>query len=291
MPDLASGARFGVDAMNWRSRIRPWIPPVISEARRRRLGQSLTFNDFEGEWAAALDMSSGYSTADILDRVAAATREVIAGRAAYERDSVLFQQHEFPFAIVAALLHAALARSGKLTVVDFGGSLGSTYRQCAPLLNVVPTLHWHVIEQSTFVDVGRREFSTDQLRFWNSVRELPPALAPSFVLLSSVLQYLQQPDKVLDELLALDADHLLIDRTPMSDDRGPRLCLQQVPSSIYAASYPCWVLSRPQLLNRLAAAGWRIVAELPAKEGGFRTPAGFGFQFSGMFAVRHRDPM
>jgi putative methyltransferase (TIGR04325 family) len=277
--------------MNWRSRIRPWIPPVVSELRRRRLGQSLTFHDFSGDWGAALRRSSGYSTTEILDRVTAATREVVAGKAAYERDTVLFHEHDFQFAIVAALLHSALAHKGHLNVLDFGGSLGSTYRQCAPLLKVVPSLNWHVIEQPTFVDVGRREFSTDQLKFWNSIQELPATAAPHFVLLSSVLQYLEHPDRVLDELLALDADHLLIDRTPMSADPVPHLCLQQVPSSIYDASYPCWVLSRPRLLERLIEAGWRIVAELPAKEGGFRTPAGLGFQFGGLFAVRHRKPM
>ena len=277
--------------MNWRARIKPWLPPVIVEARRRRLlGQALHFSDVDGGWAAAQRQSTGYSADTIVDHVAAATREVIAGRALYERDSVLFNEPDYPFPIVAALLHAALSQHGNLTVIDIGGSLGSTYRQCQPLLHHVPSLHWHVIEQPHFVDVGRREFSTDQLQFWTSVRELPPQPGRSFLLMSSVLQYLEQPDALLDELLGLDASHLLIDRTPMSTELVSRLCVQHVPPSIYRASYPCWVLSRPQLKARLANAGWQVTAELLSTEGTFSTPSGFGFEFRGLLAELRSAP-
>src|SRR3546814_6742160 len=74
-------------------------------------------------------MSSGYSESAILDRVRTATRAVVAGEAAYERDSVLFDKADYPFALITALLRAAASADMRLDVIDFGGSLGSTYRR------------------------------------------------------------------------------------------------------------------------------------------------------------------
>ena len=184
--------------------------------------------------------------------MAAATREVVAGRAAYERDSVLFHEPAYPFPIVAELLRAALANGRRLNVIDFGGSLGSTYRQCRPLLDGVQDLRWHVIEQPGFVAIGQSEFSTEELRFAASPDEVPVGDVPPLVLLSSVLQYLETPESTLRQLLGIGAKHLIIDRTPMSDLDTHRLCIQHVPKAIYDASYPCWVLSRARLLEVLS---------------------------------------
>src|SRR3546814_16397621 len=100
-------------------------------------------------------MSSGYSESAILDRVRTATRAVVAGEAAYERDSVLFDKADYPFALITALLRAAASADMRLDVIDFGGSLGSTYRQCRPLLDAVQPPQWHVVEQPHFVAFGR----------------------------------------------------------------------------------------------------------------------------------------
>jgi putative methyltransferase (TIGR04325 family) len=273
-----------MESMSWRDQLRPWVPPALLAARRQR--HRLAFTDVSGGWQAALQQSTGYDDNSILERVAGATREVLAGRACFERDSVLFYQADFPYPIITALLNAALAGGGRLRVIDFGGSLGSTYRQCAPFLRHLVELHWQVIEQAGFVETGLREFSTDQLTFWPNVQALPAMQIGSFVLASSVLQYLPDPDPILDLLLGQHANHLMIDRTPMADMAGHRLCVQHVPATIYPASYPCWVLSRPQLLSTLAAAGWQVQAELPGIEGPCRTPSGFEFEFRGVIAER-----
>jgi len=45
---------------------------------------------------------------------------------------------------------AALVAKGRLSVVDVGGSLGSSYFQCRPLLRVVPQVDWAVVEQPSY---------------------------------------------------------------------------------------------------------------------------------------------
>lgn len=272
--------------MNLRAHLRPWVPPAIVDARRAWLGHTLKFRDAVQDWPAAQRESSGYGADEIVERVARATREVIAGRALFERDSALFYEPDFRYPILTALLHCALAHQGRLDVVDLGGSLGSTYRQCRPLLGGVQQLRWHVIEQPHFVEVGRREFATRELMFAASPDELPPADVPRLVLLSSVLQYLERPHEVLNGLLGLRASHLLIDRTPMSALASDRLCIQQAPKSVYDASYPCWVLSRDRLQQSLADAGWLVQAQFPGIEGGFTTPSGLSFEFRGLLALK-----
>lgn len=267
--------------MNLRSRIKAWLPPEIVDARRRFLGRSLHFSAARGGWAQAQRASTGYSAELIVERVAAATREVLAGRALYERDSVLFHDADFPYPIVATLLRAALMNDKRLVVVDFGGSLGSTYRQCRPFLKGIRELCWYVIEQANFVAIGQNEFTTHELRFLNSAKDLPPNDAPQVLLLSSVLHYLEHPYDMLQELLSLPSSHVVIDRSPIADSIDDHLCIQHVPKQIYDASYPCWVLSRPKLLDQLSH-GWRLVAEYPCPEGSARTEDGLPFAFQGL---------
>lgn len=272
--------------MSLRSRIKPWVPPALLETRRQRLGHVLRFTDGVAEWPEALRQSSGYSVDSIIERVAAATREVVAGRARYERDSVLFHEPDYRYPIVTHLLRAALVNGGRLNVIDFGGALGSTYRQCRPLLDGVDEVRWQVIEQSAFVSIGRSEFTTEELSFVHTIQELTPSDVPALILLSSVLQYLEHPEPTLTELLRLDATHLVVDRTPFSTHTDDRLCIQHIPSSIYDASYPCWVLSAPRLRGLLLGEGWQIGAEFDSGDGHFRTARGLEFVFRGFIAER-----
>lgn len=272
--------------MSIRTHLRAWTPPALTNARRVWLGHTLRFRDASGDWAAAERESSGYAADLIVDRVTRATREVIAGRAVFERDSMLFHEPDYRYPIVTALLHAAHAHNSRLEVIDFGGSLGSTYRQCKPLLGGVKQLRWHVIEQPKFVAAGRGEFTTGELDFAESVEDVPTSDVPALILLSSVLQYLERPHEILDRLLARPASHLVIDRSPMSALDDDRLCIQQAPKSVYDASYPCWVLSQPKLLRRLESAGWRVLCEFPGMEGVFATSSGLSFEFRGLIAHR-----
>jgi putative methyltransferase (TIGR04325 family) len=146
-------------------------------------------------------------------------------------------------------------------------------------------VHWRVVEQQAFVKAGQAEFSTAELQFFGSVAEMPESSGGRVILLSSVLQYLPEPAGTLDSLLATSARHVVIDRTPLSQADADRLCIQHVPKQIYAASYPCWILSRSRLLAQFPAP-WRVVAEFPCAEGAARTEDGLPFEFRGLILER-----
>src|SRR5712691_6915719 len=98
--------------------------------RWRKSGRRIIFSGTYESWEAALRDSTGYDAPAIVEKTREALLKVKNGSAAFERDSVLFEKPDYPFPIIAATLKQALASDGRLSVLDFGGSLGSSYFQC-----------------------------------------------------------------------------------------------------------------------------------------------------------------
>lgn len=262
--------------------IKAWVPPKLLPLVRRLRGHSLRFVSGYHSWEQAEGASSGYSHSDILKKVASATRKVLSGEVAYERDGFTFAEASFSYPLVAMLLHAALTNDGNLDVIDFGGSLGSTYRQCLPLLGSVAGLRWQVIEQSHYVDLGKVEFEDGILSFHKDLEDTERGAANRQVLLlSSVMQYLPKPNDLIRLLVNERISHVLIDRTPMHQESGHRLCVQHVPANLIEGSYPCWILSRTDLLG-LFPSPWKLLTEFPCLDGKWRTDDGLDFEYRGL---------
>ena len=198
-------------------------------------------------WAQAIDDSGGYNDETILNRVKDATLQVRHGQAVYERDSVLFNKKQYSWGLLAALQASAI-QGGELSILDFGGSLGSTYYQNRDFLKSIKFI-WHIVEQPHFVDAGKKHFKDDQLDFFYTVEESVKADQPNVLLLSSVLQYLADPFQWIDKMLALNIDNIIIDRTSFISGDTARITVQTVPEEIYKASYPCWFFHETAFLN------------------------------------------
>jgi putative methyltransferase (TIGR04325 family) len=152
--------------------------------------------------------------------------------------------------IIGALLRQALVtepQNKSLGVMDFGGSLGSTYYQIRDVVEEVVKLRWVVIDQETFVAAGKAEFATEILRFRASIGECLSQDEPSVALLSSVLPFLEEPYVVLEEVIAAGLPTIIIDRTPLVEGSRDRLTVQYVPEILGGGSYPVWFLSRGEI--------------------------------------------
>ena len=238
--------------------LRSLVPAAVRRRVRRLRGQGIYFGDY-ASWAEARAKSAGYDDDSILEKTIAATRAVREGRAAWERDSVLFSEPACNAPVLAALRRAAVDGRG-LNLVDFGGALGSTWWQHRPWLAGLGQVRWSVVEQPRWVEAGRREFTTDSLRFYSTLDECCAAERPTVILLSSVLPYLEHPHELLAEIRRRDFRHVIIDRTGFTPRGRDRLTVQRVPEAIYSASYPCWFFDRTELLRPFAPA-WRVVDE------------------------------
>ena len=205
--------------------------------------------------------STGYDSEIILEKTRVALMKVKNGEAVYERDSVLFDKIEYAWPLLAGLMWVAARCGGTLNVLDFGGSLGSTYFQNRAFLSTLPRVRWNIVEQHRHVETGKRWFEDDRLRFYTDIADCLGETQPNLVLLSSVLQYLDRPFTIFEQILRLPCDWVIIDRTPFWDGSTDRLCVQRVPPSIYPASYPCYIFSMPCFSAYLEKSSFQVVAE------------------------------
>ncbi len=243
--------------------IKAICPPVIF----RQFGKiwharkSPSFGGNYRSWDDAKQDSSGYNAENILEIVKAAALKVKLGEALFERDSVCFYEADHRYPALASLLYIALKNNGQLNVMDFGGSLASYYFQHIKVLESIDKLRWGVIEQAHFVDWGKKHLTTQSLKFYNTPLEFSADGYPDVIFLSSVLQYLETPYVILEQLLDLNVEYILFDRTAFITGDKDRLTVQTVPESIYKAKYPAWFLSWSKFHAVVTKAGYEVLWE------------------------------
>lgn len=214
--------------------------------------EDITFGGNYASWQDAVNDSIGYDDPRILGKVFTAATAVQSGQAYFERDSVLFNKMEYVWPLLACLLRTACRNGGKLSVLDFGGSLGSLYYQHREFLAVVNELRWSVVEQKHFVDCGKKNFETGELRFYYRLSSCLSDNNVNVVLISNVLQYIEKPYELLDSVFSTGIKTIIIDRLPfLLADRPDCLTVQHVPPSIYPASYPAWFFNRKNFMAHI----------------------------------------
>ena len=261
--------------------IQDCLPPFATRWLQQQRSDGIRFDGNFQNWGEASQHATGYDTDAILVKVLEATLKVKCGEAAYERDSVAFDQIEYAWPVLAGLMFAAARNKGSLSVLDFGGALGSTYFQHRRFLEGLIDVRWNVVEQAHYVERGNSLIAEGPLRFYSDIAACIAEQAPNVVLLSSVLQYLPDPLGILQELDRVGAAVMLIDRTPFTILPENRLLVQHVPASIYPASYPMWVFSDSNLLGHLSQ-HWSVVSRYDAPEGQVQSREGLSFKFEGM---------
>ena len=270
--------------MAWRSWV---VPPVLSAWASQRSGHLTRFDDSVHNWAQAEGKSSGYDSGLILDQVVQATQKVIREEAVFERDGVIFSSPEYRWPVLSGLLGVA-ARERELRVLDFGGSLGSVFWQHRKFFSGID-ITWGVVEQPSFVAAGQA-LDQDFISFFDSIDSCLQAFSPNVILLSSVLQYLPEPDHVITELLNTTANTVIIDRTPLSESDNNVACLQIVPAHIYSGNYPAWVFSRTWLTTQLEQfKKFEVAAWFDGIEPTGRTSSGLAFEWDGLIAHRKNN--
>lgn len=218
-------------------------------------------------WADARQDSTGYDAPAILEKVRASTLAVISGAAACERDSVAFEKTEYSLPLLVSLLYVATRSQNRLGVLDFGGSLGSSYWQNRKFLAHLERVRWSVVEQRHFVEVGQAEIANDVLRFYFSIEACLASERPNMALLSGVLPCLEEPFDLMGSVLATGIDFVVLDRTSFFVENLPdRITVENVHPSIYEGSYPSWFFNLAKFRQFVEASGYRIIEEFDSWE-------------------------
>ncbi len=246
--------------------IKSLIPPMLLSAIKKLINNKYGWKGDYSTWQEAENDSTGYDSDKILQTVKKSLLKVKNGEAIYERDSVLFDKIQYSWPLLVGLMFCSAKNGGSLKICDFGGSLGSTYFQNKKFLDRLDEVSWGVVEQKHFVDVGKREFEDERLKFFYTVDECFGQESPNVLLLSSVLQYIEKPYALIDNILKNDFQYILIDRTPFSKI-DEKITLQIVPSDIYEASYPCRFFNEEEFINYFLTKDYHIVDKFNGADG------------------------
>jgi putative methyltransferase (TIGR04325 family) len=237
-------------------------------------------------WESAALASGGYSNPEIIGRVLAAARRVRDKKAAYERDSILFDEPEYRWPILAALALASEEERLRLEVLDIGGSLGSTYYQHISFLKHFEFVRWAIVEQPELVRYGKAEFEDGELYFYNSVHESLLHEKPRIAICSASLNYIREAYLILEQLRDSNIEFLILDRTGFSDEADDIYFRQKVDKRIYPACYPIRIFSKPKLIVMLQAS-WELLSEIRSDREEFKV-GNCLINFSGLLFRRKR---
>ena len=83
----------------------------------------------EAEDTLQRDGLQDYAADNILQTVWRAVQTAREGKAEFERDGVRFYEKDYNYPLLAALFYSLASMGKSANILDFGGSLGSTYYQ------------------------------------------------------------------------------------------------------------------------------------------------------------------
>lgn len=230
--------------------IKNLVPPILSEICLNIMAKYGFFGNYLN-WDEAKRASTGYDSDRILNKVKDSLFKIKTHEAVYERDSVLFDKIEYSWPLLAGLMWIAANENGKLNLIDFGGSLGSSYFQNRVFLQTLKEVEWNIVEQKHFVECGKNHFEDGILKFYESIEDClgKQKQAPNTILLSGVIQYIEKPYELIDYMINKKFKYLIFDRTTFNRRNNDKLVVQRINPAIFKASYPCWFLNKNRFLQ------------------------------------------
>lgn len=219
--------------------VKELIPPIA---------HSLKWYSFKHGWKGnyknyeeAKNECQGYDEANILNRIKESTLRVKNNEIPYERDGIAYDKIQMNYSLLSSLLYVSSKNNNELTLIDFGGSLGTTFYQNYPFLKHLKKLKWCIIEQPKFVAAGKEQFENEHITFYSTIEECLAENNVQLFLICNVLQYLEDPYQLLEEVTSTGIPHVMLDFIAYNDKPGDRVTIQHVPPEFYGieASYPC----------------------------------------------------
>ena len=128
-----------------------------------------------------------------------------------------------------------------LTVLDYGGSLASTFFRNYDIINGLG-FTWTIVEQDHLVKAANKLIhQIPNLKFL-SVSDFKQQENSGYDILifGSSLQFMEKPKNLLGILYHDNLRSIIFEQIPFMEDGPTRLTIQKVKEPIYDASYPAW---------------------------------------------------
>jgi putative methyltransferase (TIGR04325 family) len=154
-------------------------------------------------------------------------------------------------AVVAAIISS---RNNAVSVLDFGGAVGSGYVQLLGSLPKNAAIQYHVVDLPKMCAAGHQLFAGDpRITFHTCLPSLDDAL--DIVYASSVLQYVDDYGGLLRQLGSAQATFILLGQLAAGDI--PTFATKQMNLVEKILAY--WFLNRDEVGDSLAEAGYELV--------------------------------
>ena len=216
-------------------------------------------------WDEASLECFGYDELNIVTQVKDTLLMVKDDQNRYERDGcVIYGEPEYAFELLKWIKESSV--DGVINLIDFGGSLGTTYHQLKKYLSEY-TIIWNVVEQDGFVSVGREFIEDDVIKFYNTIDECLTHTTPNCFISSSALPYIENYSDILNEVYSHSFDWVLLDRISVVSGHNNVLSIQVVPPEVYKAIYPCWFFSESTLIDNVVSSGYEYLVGFDALGG------------------------
>ena len=202
---------------------------------------------------------SSYDDAAVLKTFTNAALAIGNGDGIYDRDGRVHRSFSENAHLVAALRHVTNTQ-GQFNVLDFGGALGSMYRQHRWSLDKFGDFTWCVVDQAPYVETGKRLFTSNKLKFEPTIPKAVASYQPNIALMSNVLQRVEHPFAILNELAASDIPYLFIDRTPIIRSVNNLITCGTLPAVSEKNTFPAWHFSEAAFKQALQTK-YRIINE------------------------------
>lgn len=198
-------------------------------------------------WSNAETECLGYSEHHIVEQVKDTLLITKDREDIYERDGCIINgEPEYAFELLHWIKESSV--NNEINLIDFGGSLGTTYHQLKKYLKDY-RVRWNVIEQKNYVEVGKKTFENENLKFYNTIEECITETTPNCFISSSAIPYIESSYDILSTIINYNFEWVLLDRISVIDGDKDRITIQIVPPDIYKAIYPCWFFSEKKLIN------------------------------------------
>lgn len=216
------------------------IIELLKRYKPRKYGWTGNYQD----WNLAKNKCAGYNDDIILSKIKESTLKVKNGEFAWERDGMILDRVYYSWPLLSHLMLSAARNKGDLSVIDFGGSLGTSYFQNRQYLKSLANVTWTIVEQPNYVKIGTENIAFEGLDFCETIDlAFEKHKKYDVFLINCVLPYLDDPYEFLEHLKSYSFKTIIIENTYYNYKPEDRICIQTVDPMFYDSSYPCWFLN------------------------------------------------